>query len=132
MKRKLSFFYVLLLAYLIIWVILKAGESIWNQLGVQLSVLHGAHLILWVVTLFTYRMAARSFSNPNPQVSVRALMGGMLIKFLVIALAAFIYIIFVRKQVNLPALVGAALLYVIYTVLETNWLLKALKRPSHG
>lgn len=132
MKRKLSFFYVLLLAYLIIWVILKAGESIWNQLGVQLSVLHGAHLILWLVTLFTYRMAARSFSNPNPQVSVRALMGGMLIKFLVIALAAFIYIFFVRKQVNLPALAGAALLYVIYTVLETNWLLKALKRPSHG
>lgn len=132
MKGKLSFFYVLLLAYLIIWVILKAGESIWNQLGVQLSVLHGAHLILWVVTLFTYRMAARSFSNPNPQVSVRALMGGMLIKFLVIALAAFIYIIFVRKQVNLPALVGAALMYVIYTVLETNWLLRALKRPSHG
>lgn len=132
MKGKLTFFYVLLLAYLIIWVILKAGESFWNQLGVQLSVLHGAHLIIWLVTLFTYRMAARSFSNPNPQVSVRALMGGMLIKFLVIALAAFIYIVFVRKQVNLPALVGAALLYVIYTVLETNWLLKALKRPSHG
>lgn len=132
MKGKLSFFYVLLLTYLIIWVVLKTGESLWSQWGVDLTVLHGANLLLWLVTLFTYRMAARSFSNPNPQVSVRALMGGMLIKFLVIALAAFIYIIFQRKQVNIPALVGAALLYVVYTVLETNWLLKALKRASHG
>lgn len=132
MKGKLSFFYLLLLVYLIIWVILKLGETWWNQLGVNLPVLHGGHLILWLITLLTYRMAARSFSNPNPQVSVRALMGGMLVKFLVISLAAFIYIIFQRKQVNIPALVGAAILYIIYTVLETNWLLKALKRPFHG
>jgi hypothetical protein len=132
MKGKLSFFYVLLLAYLAIWVILKFGEGWWNQLGVNLTVLHGAHLILWLITLFTYRMAARSFSNPNPQVSVRALLLGMIVKFLVISLAAFVYIIFQRKQVNIPALVGSAVLYIIYTVLETNWLLKALKRPSHG
>jgi hypothetical protein len=132
MKGKLSFFYVLLLAYLAIWVILKFGEGWWNQLGVNLTVLHGAHLILWLITLFTYRMAARSFSNPNPQVSVRALLLGMMVKFLVISLAAFVYIIFQRKQVNIPALVGSAVLYIIYTVLETNWLLKALKRPSHG
>ena len=123
---------MLLLVYLIIWGVLKTGENFWSQLGVNLTVLHGAHLLLWLVTLFTYRMAARSFSNPNPQVSVRALMGGMLIKFLVIALGAFVYIIFQRKQVNIPALVGAAALYVVYTALETNWLLKALKRPSHG
>lgn len=132
MKVKLSFFYVLLLTYLIIWVILKIGEAWWTQLGVHLLVLHGAHFILWLITLLTYRMAARSFSNPNPQVSVRALLFGMFFKFLAISLAAFVYIIFQRKQVNIPALVGAALLYVIYTALETNWLLKALKRPSHG
>ena len=132
MKRKFSFFYVLLLVYLLIWVILKTGESIWISLGVNMVVLHGAHLVLWLVTIFTSQLVARSFSNPNPQVSVRALMGSLLIKFMVLALAAFVYIIAQRKQVNIPALIGGAFLYIVYTVLETRWLLKQLKKTSNG
>lgn len=130
MKKKLPFFYLLLLVYLIIWVILKGSEQRMQSWGVNMTVLQGAHLLLWLTTLLTYRMASGSFSNPNPQVSVRAMLGGLLIKFFVIALAAFVYIIYQKKQVNIPALTGGALLYVLYTALETRALLQELKRSN--
>lgn len=131
MKRKLPFFYVLLLVYLIIWVMLKGTEQRLQSWGVDVMVLHGSHLLLWLTTLVTFRIASKNLSNPNPQVSARALLKGILIKFFVIALAAFVYILYQRKQVNIPALIGGAFLYVLYTVIETRALLREL-RPSNG
>jgi hypothetical protein len=51
-----------------------------------------------------------------------------MIKFFVLALAAFIYIYRERKAVNLPALYGAAFLYIVYTGVEIRLLLRALKK----
>lgn len=97
----------------------------------NMAALQGAHLLIWVTTLLTYRITAGSFNHPNPQRSVRAIMGSLLIKFFVIAVGAFVYILYQRKQVNLPALAGGALLYVLYTALETRALLRELQR-THG
>ena len=95
-----------------------------------ISIAVGAHGLIWALTVISYRITQKSFENPNPQVSIRAIMGGFMIKFLVIALAAFIYIFLQRKLVNLPALYLAALFYILYTTIEVRLLLKQLKNRS--
>ena len=130
MKKKLPFFYVLTGLYLVIWVILQGTGGRLQAWGVNRTVLQGAHLLVWLTTLLTYRMASGSFSNPNPQVSVRAILGGLLIKFFVFAMAAFVYIFYQKKQVNIPALSGGALLYALYTALEIRALLQELRRSD--
>ena len=66
------------------------------------------------------------------QASVRAIMSSFMIKFFVIAIAAFIYIYLQRKTVNLPALYLAALFYILYTTLEVRLLLNQLKKSTHA
>lgn len=53
--------------------------------------------------------------------------GSFLIKFFVIALAAVIYIMMARKNVNKPALMICAGLYVLYAGIETSALMKMAK-----
>lgn len=97
---------------------------------VDVAVAKGAHGLIWVLTILSYQITLKGFENPNPQASIRAIMAGFMIKFFVIALAAFVYIFLQRKMVNLPALYLTALFYILYTTIEVRLLLKQLNNRS--
>ncbi|MFM7645626.1 MAG: hypothetical protein ACKO41_02825 [Sphingomonadales bacterium] len=91
-----------------------------------------ANLMLYGLTLFLFRRTRKSFTDPNLQVSIRAIMSGFMIKFFVLAVAALVYIFSMRKEVNVPALVAVAVLYVVYTGAEVRALLFLLKKSTHA
>ena len=58
--------------------------------------------------------------------------GSFMIKFFLIAIVAFVYIMVARKNVNKPGLIVCGLLYIVYTVLETGALMKLLKQRKNA
>jgi hypothetical protein len=126
MMKKTTYVFVLLL--LMIQGVLTLSRTWLLSHEVNVTILYGANFLLFLVTIFSASLTANSFTNPNLQASVRAVMLSFMTKFFVLALAAFIYIYIQRKAVNLPALYGAAFLYVLYTGVEVRLLLKALKK----
>lgn len=126
MMKKTTYVFVLLL--LMIQGVLTLSRTWLLSHELNVTILSGANFLLFLVTIFSARLTANSFTNPNLQASVRAVMLSFMTKFFVLALAAFIYIYIQRKAVNLPALYGAAFLYVLYTGVEVRLLLKALKK----
>lgn len=126
MMKKTTYVFVLLLLMIQGVLILARTWLLFHEVNV--TILSGANFLLFLVTIFSARLTANSFTNPNLQASVRAVMLSFMIKFFVLALAAFIYIYIQRKAVNLPALYGAAFLYVLYTGVEVRLLLRALKK----
>lgn len=126
MMKKTTYVFVLLL--LMIQGVLILARTWLLSHEVNVTILSGANFLLFLVTIFSARLTANSFTNPNLQASVRAVMLSFMIKFFVLALAAFIYIYIQRKAVNLPALYGAAFLYLLYTGVEVRLLLRALKK----
>ncbi len=90
------------------------------------------NFILFAVTAFSYWLTNRSFTSSNPQAFVRAMYGSFIFKFFVVAIAAFIYIMVAKKNVNKPGLIICAGLYIIYTTLEIATLLKLLKKKKHA
>ena len=123
--KNASVFIVLLLAVTAVLFLFRSW-LVAHQLDV--SVVLGANFLLFLVTLIGAGLTTKSFSNPNLQASIRAVMLSFMIKFFVLALAAFVYIYVKRKAVNLPALYGAAFLYVLYAGVEVRLLLRALKK----
>jgi hypothetical protein len=91
-----------------------------------------SNLLLYGLTLFLFRYTHKSFLDPNPNVSIRAILSGVMIKFFVLAVAASLYIFYLRKEVSLPVLAGSAALYAIYAVAEIRSLLLLLKKPGHA
>jgi len=100
--------------------------------GVDQDVLIIGNLLLFLVSLITFLITHRSLQSKNPNAFVRAMYGGFIIKFFVVAIAAFVYIMMTKKNVNKPALFFCMWLYIIYTFFEVNSLLRVLKQKKNA
>lgn len=100
--------------------------------GVNLSVLLAGNLLLFLVSLVAFLITHKALRSSNPQAFVRSMYGSFMIKFFVLAVAAFTYIMVMKKNVNKPALIACAALYIIYTGIETRGLLKLLKQKKNA
>jgi hypothetical protein len=108
-------------------------SSAWlEKKGVDQQVLLGGNLLLFVVSMFSYFLSHRSLRSANPQAFVRSMYAGFMIRFFVLALAAFIYIMISKKDVNKAGLIACAGLYIIYSIVETRSLVKLLKEKKNA
>lgn len=126
----------LLRPLLIIFILINAfaitGKSWLEKNSVDQSVLIAGNLLLFLVSLTAFLITYKSLRSSNPQAFVRAMYGSFMIKFFLIAIVAFVYIMVARKNVNKPGLVACGVLYIVYTVLETGALMKLLKQRKNA
>ena len=126
----------LLRPLLIIFILINAfaitGNNWLEKNSVDQSVLIAGNLLLFLVSLTAFLITYRSLRSSNPQAFVRAMYGSFMIKFFLIAIVAFVYIMIARKNVNKPGLIACGILYIVYTVLETGALMKLLKQRKNA
>lgn len=101
----------------------------WNA---DQDVLVVGHLLVFTTALVSFLLLQKAIGSANPQAFVRAMYGSFIIKFFVLALAAFIYIMVTKQNVNKPALFGCIGLYFIYTFIEIGALMKLLKQKKNA
>ena len=122
----------LILVFVFLTAFFISGKSWFEKKGVDQDVLIAGNLILFLVSLSAFLITNKSLASSNPQAFVRAMYGSFIIKFFVLAIAAFVYIMIAKKNVNKPALIACAGLYIIYTGIETRALMKMLKQKKNG
>jgi hypothetical protein len=118
----------------ILFVIMSAffitGKKWLIQKGVEPEVVIVGNLILFVVSLAAYFITQKAISNTNNHAFVRSMYTSFIFKFFALAAAAFIYIFLAGKNINKPGLLLCALLYFLYTAIETGALMKMMKRKN--
>lgn len=124
--RPMILIFILLNAFFIV------GKEWLLKKNIDQEVLIVGNLILFLVSLLTFLITQRSLKSANPHVFVRAMYGGFIIKFFVVAVAAFVYIMVTKKNVNKPALFGSMGLYIVYTFFEVSSLLRILKQKKNA
>jgi len=130
LTNRLSFLSPLLVLYTTLVLIIFVFKTQLIGLRVDLGVLHAANTILFLVASFAAFWMSIALRKSGGHALLKALYGGFMIRFFVLAGAAFIYILSKRKQVNIPALAGGALFYVLYLVVEIRSLRSVLKSDS--
>ena len=125
-KADLKIIYLFLALSLLFFIlkILMTGTA------VNYNVLLYGNLLLFIVGWISVRMSTRAVQHKNVQVFLRLVYGSFIMKFFVLAIAAFIYISIFKKEVNKPALFGCFGLYIVYTYLEVRSVLKQSKKPN--
>jgi hypothetical protein len=108
------------------------GRNWLEEKGVDQQVLIAGNLLLFIVSFFTYFLTQRAIRSSNPQAFVRAMYAGFMLRFFALAIAAFIYIMVTKKDVNKAALIACAGLYIIYSIIETRTLVKMLKQKKNA
>lgn len=124
--RPMFIFFVLLTAFLI------TGREWLTRKGFDADVLIVGNLALCVVMLFSFMVTSRSLESKNPNSFVRAIYGSFIIKFFILAIGAFVYIMATKKEVNKPALFACMGLYIVYTFFEVSSLFRLLKQKKNA
>jgi hypothetical protein len=130
--NKLTAIRPLLLLFIVLSAFFVAGKNILSRYNINQDVLIAGNLLLIIVTVASCFLFLRSTQSTNPNSFIRAMYGSFILKFFLIALVAFVYIIISKKNVNKQALIACMILYVIYTFIEVSVLLKLMKQKKNA
>src|SRR4051812_40893532 len=112
-QSKLAAIRPILILFVVLTGFFISGRSFLAKRNIDQEVLIAGNLLLVTVTVISYLLFIRSIKSTNPNAFVRAMYGSFILKFFVIALAAFIYIMVTKSSVNKGALIVCMILYLV-------------------
>jgi hypothetical protein len=131
MKNSKPWFPLVILFVILNAFILSTQKTLIKK-GFDTDVLLVGNLIIFLATIISFYISYRSSTSPNPHASIRSLYGSFMVKFFIIILAAFVYIMTQKKNLNKPALFTCMALYLVYTVFEITSLQRLLRQKKNG
>ena len=132
MKPAYRAFRPILLVFIIANGLFLAGRSILARWSVNQEVMILGNIILFTATAISFYFYSKSLQNNNAHTFSRMITLGMFIKLLLCLGASFIYIMLAGKEVNLGAVIGCMILYMVYTFMEVSSLMKLSKRNKNA
>lgn len=130
MNKRKKPLWAMSLIFMFLNIFFLTQKNILAKWGIDNEVMIVANLLLFVVSLIAFLITKRSLASPNPQAFIRAMYGSFIIKFFVVAIAAFVYIMVAKKNVSKAAVLASMGLYVVYTSIEIGALMKLLKQKK--
>ncbi|MDO9374680.1 MAG: hypothetical protein V4725_07730 [Bacteroidota bacterium] len=108
-------------------VVLKALLSRW---GIDNGILIIANILFFVVSLLVFFMQRKALYHTNPNVFVRSVMAGMLIKMGVCVFAVILYRLVAGKDVSKISVFAAMFIYLLYLGVEVAVITKLNKQKN--
>ncbi len=121
-----------ILIFLFLNIVFFAAQKKLEHWGFNQDVLVVGNIILFAISLVSFLMGAKGMQSKNNHVFFRMVYGSFIAKFFIIAGAALVYIMVMKKEVNKPALFFCMGLYIVYTVIEVSALMKLSKHKTNG
>ncbi len=128
MRKNLGSIIPLVILFTLISGLLVAFSSALHSKGFNIDVLIYANIILIAISLISYFMQAKALQNKNPNVFIRSVMGGMMLKMFICVIAVFLYVSLAGSQYNKRSVFAALLLYLAYLAIEVGVLMKLNNR----
>ena len=132
MKNKLKLFRPVILLFIFINAIFFTATALLAKWNVDREVLIIGNLVLFMASVLSFLVALRGLNASNPHAFVRSVYSSIMLKFFICIIAALIYIMAFRKELNKPALFICMGLYLVYTFVEISVLTKSLKSKSNA
>lgn len=131
MQPKNKVFIPLIVLFTVISGGLIVSNGFFAKHGIDSDVLIIANIIFFLLNLLAFFMQRKALQNSNPNVFVRSVMGGMLIKMAVVVTAVIVYRLIAGNGVSKVSVFAAMFLYLIYLGVEVAVITK-LNRQKNG
>ena len=107
-----------------------ASRNLLANWGIDSDVLVVANIIFFLVSLLVFFMQQKALANLNPNVFVRSVMAGMLIKMFVCIAAVIVYRLVAGNNVSKVSVFAAMFLYLLYLGVEVAVITKLNKQKN--
>jgi len=110
--------------------LLTASKTLLAKWGIDYNVLIIANTLFFLISLIAFFMQQKALNNSNPNVFVRSVMGGMLIKMFVCITAVIVYRLVAGNNVSKVSVFAAMFLYLLYLGVEVAVITKLNKQKN--
>ena len=130
MKAQRKFLLPLLLVFIICNGFFLLGAKLLAKYGIDNSVLVVANILFLLLTLITFFIQQKALQNANPNVFVRSVMAGMMIKMFACIIAIFVYWLLMKEKFSKATVIAAMVMYLIYLVAEVTLVTKLNRQKN--
>ena len=120
----------LVITFLFLTVLSIAGNFFLADKGINYLVVIGGNCLFFLVSLFVFRMQYVAMYNSNPNVFIRTVISGMIIKMFACVIAIVAYYFISKDAFNKPAVYISMCIYIVYLVVEVRTVMKLNKTKN--
>jgi hypothetical protein len=106
------------------------GKNILAKWGLDNLVLIIANSLFFIINIVAYAMQKKALKNANPNVFIRSVMAGMMIKMAICIIAVMIYALAFKNNFSKYSVFAAVFLYFIYLAVEVRAATKLNKQKN--
>ena len=107
-----------LVIFVTLTILIVAANVLWVKYNVDRNVLLGANMLFLLTSIIVFFMQKNALNNANPNVFVRSVIAGMMIKMFSTAIAVLAYVLIVGSGYNTSAVFISLIMYLIYLAAE--------------
>lgn len=130
MSSSSRFLLPLVSIFVIITSLIFALKSTLSAYNVDTHVLLAANLIFLLTNILVFIFQHKALSHANPNVFVRSVISGMMIKMFVCAIAVVGYVVAIGNDYNRKAVFISLFFYLIYLAVEVAILMRLNNRKN--
>jgi membrane protein insertase Oxa1/YidC/SpoIIIJ len=130
MKAQRKFLLPLALVFVICNGFFLSGATLFTKYGIDNNVLVVANSLFLILALVTFFIQQKALQNANPNVFVRSVMAGMMIKMFACIIAIFIYWFTMKEKFSKATVVAAMVMYLVYLVVEVTLVTKLNRQKN--
>ena len=108
----------LLLIFIVLTIFVLSAGKIWNTYNIDKNVLLGANCLFMGTGLLVFFMQKNALTNKNPNVFIRSVIAGMMIKMFTTVLAVLAYVVLVGPTYNKKAVFISLFIYLLYLAVK--------------
>lgn len=110
----------LLIIFIVLTIFILSATNLWQKYDIDKNVLLGANFLFMGTGLLVFFMQKNALSNKNPNVFIRSVIAGMMIKMFSTVLAVFGYVVLVGPTYNKKGVFISLFMYLIYLAAEVT------------
>lgn len=104
------------------------GNNLLVKYSVNKNVLLSANVLFLITGVFVFFMQKKALTNSNPNVFIRSVIAGMMIKMFSTVIAVLSYVLIEGSGYNKKAVFLSLLMYLVYLATEVFAISKQLKK----
>ena len=120
----------MLVIFIAFTILIFSASNLWNTYNIDSNVLMGANLLFMATGALVFFMQKNALTNKNPNVFIRSVMAGMMIKMFSTVLAVLAYVVLVGATYNKKAVFISLFMYLLYLAAEVMAISKANSKKN--
>ena len=130
MTASTRFIYPLLIVFIFLSGIIITFSKALEKAGVDTAVILGANGLFFLLNLVVFLIQKKALLHSNPNVFVRTVISGMMIKMFTCVIAVLSYVVLTDGTYNKKAVFISMFIYLIYLGVEVGTIMRLNKRSN--